>query len=368
MIEIEQADLQAACAVLDKIVVDKGSTNVYHGMILLEVDANGIDLTATNGAIASSVRIPSDGSSLAGTSLCVTGKFFSRLVRSLEGKFTLDVEGFSISLKQEDGSSFAVQGSDSDLFPRMPRQSAGYDFSEVSADVLLDALSGVTWTADSKGLRLKITEDTLETSAIAGSSRAAIYKSHLEPATPFEAVLPLDTSKVLIEGLKQADCEIVKIGSSASTLEVVAGNVSFSSRLLSQMPDVSRLFSVMNQWTMQAECDRKDLIAAIAPIAVYAQSQEREEDRPVIRLHFRDGGLSLKDGRYKNLAEKVIPVDFEGDYAIAFDHTLLTSLLKTMKSDDRVVFHLKEKSPAFITYPSGGHTSQMTLLAPITII
>lgn len=366
MIKVSQVDVQSACSVLDKVLVEKGS-NVHYSMILVEAIVDGLRFTATNGAIESSVLVETDASICLGNLLCVPGRFFSRLIKSLDGDLSIDFNELAIDIGQQDGSLFSVQGVEGDLFPRVSRSTQS-EFTEVSSEILLDALSGVVWTADSKGVRLRVTEDTLESSAIAGSSRAAIYKSHLELGSPFEAILPLETTKALIEGLRQADCEIVKVSSSGNTLELQAGNVSFSSRLLSQMPDVARLFSVMGDWKIQAECDRKELIGAIAPVAVYAQSQEKDEDKPVIRLSFRDGELSLRDGRYSNLAEKIIPVDFKGEFDTAFDHSLLTSLLKTMKNDDRVVFYLKERSPAFITYPDGGHVSQVALLAPITIL
>lgn len=366
MIKVDQASVQSACSVLDKVLVDKGSS-VYYSMILVEAKASGLQFTATNGAIESSVRLETDCSACLGSLLCVPGKFFSRLIKSLDGGLSIDFNDLSIDIGQEDGSLFSVQGVEGDLFPRISSVLNG-QCSEIDSELLIDALSGVVWTADNKGVRLKISEDTLEASAIAGSSRAAIFKSHIQSDNPIEAILPVETTKALIEALRQADCDIVKINASGNALEVQAGNVSLSSRLLNQMPNVSMLFGTMSQWKIQAECDRKELIGAIAPVAVYAQSQEKEEDRPVIRLHFKNGELSLKDGRYKNLAEKVIPIDFEGDYAIAFDHVLLTSLLKTMKNDDRIVFHLKEKSPSFVTYPAGGQTSQMALLAPISIV
>jgi DNA polymerase III sliding clamp (beta) subunit (PCNA family) len=366
MIKVDQANIQSACSVLDKVLVEKGS-NVHYGMVLIEAKASGLQFTATNGAIESSVLVETDCSICLGSLLCVPGKFFSRLIRSLDGKLSIDFNDLSIDIGQEDGSLFSVQGVEGDLFPRISSAPSG-EFSEIDSELLLDALHGVVWTADNKGVRLKITEDTLEASAIAGSSRAAIFKAHIQSDVSTEAILPLETTKALIEGLKQADCETVRISTSGSSLGVQAGNVSFSSRLLSQMPDVGRLFGAMSQWKIQAECDRKELIAAIAPVAVYAQNQEKDEDKPVIRLNFKDGELSLKDGRSANLAEKIIPVDFEGEFDIAFDHSLLTSLLKTMKNDDRVVFHLKERSPAFITYPGGGHVAQIALLAPISII
>jgi DNA polymerase III sliding clamp (beta) subunit (PCNA family) len=364
MIYVNQSELLRVYLILSRVVLPKSTENPYYSSVLVESNTERLSFTATNGSVSIQVLLDceTDGVFRA----CVLGKFYGDLIKTLEGDLGLEFSDNCLIIHQDEKSSFRVNTLSPDLFPRLPHLNA--DGIELCSETLLDALSGVVWTADRQGVKLVVEEGTLEVSSIHGSSRAALYKTTIPESRNLDVILPVETARLLIEVLKQEGSENIFLASSGSTLSVIAGGVCFTSRILNQIPNIPMLFSQMHQWKMQAECDRKLLLSAIAPIAVYAQNQENDADKPVIRLQFRDDELALLDGRYENFAQKTIPIEFQGEIDIALDHSLLTSLLKSMKQDDMVVFHLKEKAPVFISHPEGGLTSQLCLLAPITIL
>ncbi|MBM7635850.1 DNA polymerase III subunit beta [Streptococcus saliviloxodontae] len=342
--------------------------------IKIEVAANGVTLTGSNGQISieNFISVANENAGLLITSpgaVLLEASFFINIVSSLPD-VTVDfeeIEQHQILLKSGK-SEITLKGKDVDHYPRIQEVSTSNPLV-METKVLKNLISETAFAASTQesrpiltGVHLVLTNNKDFKAVATDSHRMSQRQLTLENMTDnFDVVLP---SKSLREfsAVFSDEVETVEIFFSPSQLLFRSDHISFYTRLLEgTYPDTDRL--LMSNFETEAIFNTQSLRSAMERAFLISNATQNG----TVKLEITNGQVSahVNSPEVGKVNEELDVNAVEGaDLTISFNPTYLIEALKALKSETVVVRFLSPVRPFTLT-PGNDSENFIQLITPV---
>jgi DNA polymerase-3 subunit beta len=351
--EIQQETLQKALDLVAGVVPGKTTLPILT-CVLVEADADGLQLSSTNLDISVVTRIDEVEIAKKGKAAVPSGKLVS-FVRSLApGSVQVKIEGGKCSL-QAGKASFEESCMNAEEYPKLPDVAAGEGLTvpgdvlaemiaetsySVSRDETRPALMGILWEVREDGLTMVATD----AHRLARSHRA------IEWSFSGERDLIVDTGGLrhlprITDSARDGETEVY-LGE--NQLSFRSGPTLLHIRLLEgPFPEYGAVIPKNNDKLVVV--DRDALAQAIRRVSITADRITSQ-----IRLGLENGRLELSArGSDGSRAEDEVAVSYEGEaLEVGFNFSYLLDILKNVRSDS-VQLSLRDPQSAALVAPLG---------------
>ena len=366
-LKVAKKDLSEAIAQVSRAVPNRSSHPILSN-VLLEAKSGELILTAFDLAIGIAIKIEAS-IEMAG-SATFPAKLLSDIVtRAPEGDLEIEVNSEIVMTIVAGSSRYTIRGQAAEAYPELPLCEGGM---EMPADVFRDGLRGVLFAISSDeakqiltGVHITVTPEAMKFAATDGHRLSAVESFPAEGCAfpEFEATVPGKALREVERMMNIHDKASVSVAINDSLMVFRATNWVVSSRLNEgQYPNYPQL--IPRQFSRNATCDRKSLIAALERIAVLA-----EQKNDIIKMSVDPSEMLTTlsaDAADVGSGREQIAIQHNGEaLEIAFNVKYLLEGLKAMQSGEVQINMNTATSPAVIQ-PLGGQ--KMTyLVMPVQI-
>ncbi|MBM7641880.1 DNA polymerase III subunit beta [Streptococcus loxodontisalivarius] len=342
--------------------------------IKIDVAANGITLTGSNGQISieNFISLSNENAGLlisSPGSVLLEASFFINIVSSLPD-VTVDFEEIEQHqiLLRSGKSEITLKGKDVDHYPRI-QEVATSNPLVMETKVLKNLIAETAFAASTQesrpiltGVHLVLTNNQEFKAVATDSHRMSQRKLTLENMTDnFDVVLP---SKSLREfsAVFTDDIETVEVFFSASQLLFRSEHISFYTRLLEgTYPDTDRL--LMSNFETEVVCNTQALRSAMERAFLISNATQNG----TVKLEIEAGQVSahVNSPEVGKVNEELDVEAVQGqDLTISFNPTYLIEALKALKSETVVVRFLSPVRPFTLT-PGDDSENFIQLITPV---
>ena len=335
----DKKELQDSVSLVERIVTTRSTLPII-GNILVDVEKNGIRLSANNLEMALQLSIGAKVSK--GGSILLPAKTLAGIVSKLPNTqigFKLNEKGtIRISYNQ---SNFNVHTLPSDEFPVLPKIKEGKSFNinaEVFASMIEKTIFSVSSSEDKyilTGVLLEIGKGSdggnmrmVATDGYRLAKKSAKIK--LEKDIKISAIVPAKALQELLRILEQSDGEEVKVTVSNDQIAFKCADVYLVSRLIQgQFPDYKQVIPKKNP--IKEKAKTKTLLESAERAAVIAAGSAN-----VVRVEIKNKKLHLSAHTPDvGTIDEVVEADISGGekLQIAFNVRLITDVLKTVETE-----------------------------------
>jgi len=334
--------------------------------VLISVDGNRVEFTATDGDISIRRRFSDENVSGEGTAALPAATLL-QAVRSIDdAEITIVQVDQTHELKSE-RAYFKLNGDDPDMFPSIPtvEDEAGVELPlgefvalcsrtmfAASKDMGRYAFNGVLLELDPEGITLVATDGRrLALATLPMATGVAERRS---------AVVPLKGLQQLQRLGAEDDKTPLQIVLRQSLVAFRTPNAEVLAQLVEgEFPDFRAVMPEDSSLPGQVSVARDELASAVSRAMITAGAES-----PMVRLELSEGQLAVMS-RQEGLGESRsdVPVDYDGDEVeIRFNPAFISEYLKTMQ-EDALTLRFKDRSSAGVF--SSGAVSRYVVM-PIT--
>lgn len=351
---------------------------------LLEADAHGITLTASNQQVILKSHIPLASSLAHPFRLAVPADLFKETLRALARqpvRMTLDDEMYALTLHTDNGHYKLACEAATD-FPLLPEPVGQDEHFQMEAATLKKAISCTLFAASKDklrpaltGLYLQRTETGLAFVAT-DAHRLACFRMQPGAGKPYSCILPAKAPALLRQLLSSQPGEQVEIRLGSKQVFFSFGNLRMTVSLLQETyPDYARVMPLHNE--LRLTCNGAACLAALRRISLFANRTSQQ-----VKFILRQGEVEIaaEDFDFSNAGNEKItatytratdsnfltPATSQESIApqmdIAFNAKLLIEMLATLVSSSdeatpterdmtQVVFQIKNATEGVLIVP-----------------
>jgi DNA polymerase-3 subunit beta len=334
--------------------------------VLIAVEGNRVEFTATDGEVSIRRRFTQEGVSGDGTAALPAATLLQAVRSIADAEISIAQSDQTHELKSE-RAYFKLNGDDPDLFPSIPTieeeqgvevplntfvDLCGRTMFAASKDMGRYAFNGVLIELDPEGITLVATDGRrLALASLAMETGVSERRSAVVPLKGLQQLQRLtgdDEGASLRIVLRQS-----LVAFRTEDAEVLAQLVE------GEFPDFRAVVPDDDKLPSQVHVNRDELSSAISRAMITAG-----DEAPVVRLGLSEGQLTVLS-RQEGLGESRsdVPVDYSGEEVeIRFNPIFLNEYLKTM-TEDQVSFRFKDRSFAGVF---SSNESSRYVVMPIT--
>lgn len=294
---IKRDELTRAITAVGKVVESRNVMPIL-GHLLIEADADGIRVTATDLGILATARAVASVD--AAGSICVDAKLFGDIARKSGGDLSISLEGDKLTLKSG-RSRFALSTRDAVDFPLFGKDSYAV---EITTD-LLSLIKSVSFAAGSNDAREMLNGVFLHNSN--GKLVAVATDGHRlarvigDEAPAFEGVIiPTKAAGIIPEGA-------TKVSISSEKLRIESASISLTTKLIAlNYVDYERVIPTANDKVFVV--DRAEMVSAADRVVTVASDKARS-----VKISVSPGGVSFTASSDIGDATDEVQAEYSGE-------------------------------------------------------
>lgn len=369
---VNSSDLLQRCNMLAKAQASKVSISVLE-CVCLELSTESIRLTASDGNVTLTTKLPVSHTIDEGGSICILTSTLISALRELGNQpitFTVDPKTYGIRVEYL-GGRCNFTGVDAADYPHLPDNNDNRTIIGIPATAVTNGLSTVVRSAANDELRpimngvcFDFTAEGLVLVASDGYKLARQQYKDILTETPQRFVLSTKASDIL-SAISSRQTDDIEVEFDERRAVFTTSDYTLTTTLIEgTFPNYDAVIPKNNP--TQVRIERNTFISALRRMLVFA-----DENTSLVSLHVENDKVTLaaKDLLFAQSGEESVPCESNcADLTIGFKGIFLLELLRTLPGNEMFI-NLSDATRAGVFVPSeqAENESYLVLLTPMML-